>query len=514
MEPSGSTLTPHSDEDVAGDLLCTADVSGRLRRLAGPWHEVLGWTESELMGRPYLDFVHPDDLAETARIAAAVRDPDAQVVGFENRLATRSGGWRTLRWSAQSDGVSWYAVARDVSTFSTPFEPSAAASSRAAEEHDLLVAIMGSTHDAIFSQSLDGRIKTWNRGAEELYGYTSEEAVGRDVDELIVPDDRPRDGLLVIEQLLAGTKLERYETRRRRKDGRLLEISLTASAIHDGSGATVGVSIIDRDISDRKHAERARLELADGNTWEARIARALEADGFVLFAQPIIDLDGGRKQTEEMLIRMRGDRGEDDFIPPAMFMAVAERFGLINEIDRWVIEHAVPLAADGNGVAINLSGRSIGDPTMPGAIERCITGNGVDPRLITFEITETAAVMDLPRARMFAERLGALGAKLALDDFGTGYGTFTYLKHLPAHFIKIDGEFIIDMSHNAQSAELVTAITEVAQRFGIRTIAECVEDAETLAALPGRGVDYAQGYHIGRPGPHGRGAPRAVRCAR
>jgi PAS domain S-box-containing protein len=511
MEPTGSTLTPPGDGDVAQDLLCIADASGRLRRLAGPWYEVLGWTESELMGRPYLDFVHPDDLAETARIVRAVRDPDAQVVGFKNRVAAKTGGWRTLRWSAQSDGVSWYAVARDVSATSTSAEPRDRASSRAAEEHDLLVAIMGSTHDAIFSQSLDGRVETWNRGAEELYGHAAEEAIGRYADELIIPEDRPQDGRLVIEQVLAGTKLERYETRRRRKDGQLLEISLTASAIRDASGATVGVSIIDRDITERKRTERARLDRAAGNTWEARIARALEHDGFVLFAQPIIDLDGGRKQTEEMLIRMRGDRGEDDFVPPAMFMAVAERFGLINEIDRWVIEHAVPLAADGNGVAINLSGRSIGDPTMPGAIERCIAGNGVDPRLITFEITETAAVMDLPSARMFAERLGRLGAKLALDDFGTGYGTFTYLKHLPAQFIKIDGEFIVDMSHNAQSAELVTAITEVAQRFGIRTIAECVEDAETLVALPGRGVDYAQGYHIGRPRPHGRGAPRAVR---
>ena len=229
----------------------------------------------------------------------------------------------------------------------------------------------------------------------------------------------------------------------------------------------------------------------------AQVRHALAEQRFVLHAQPILDLRSNRVAARELLIRMLSETGE--VIPPGEFMPIAERFSLAGAIDRWVIRESLGLARH-ESVTVNLSARSIGDPAILRAVRDAVT-DGVDPRNLTFEITETAVLTDLTRAQVFVAALRELGCELALDDFGTGFGSFIYLKHLPARYLKIDMEFVRDINDDPTDKEIVRSIVGIAQTLGKETIAEGVESAAVLKTLRELGVDYAQGYYIGSPGP-------------
>jgi diguanylate cyclase (GGDEF)-like protein/PAS domain S-box-containing protein len=248
----------------------------------------------------------------------------------------------------------------------------------------------------------------------------------------------------------------------------------------------------------RKARAMARL------TWSQRIRDALERDRFVLHLQPILDLSSGQISHGELLLRMQGTRGK--LIAPGAFLPAAERFGLIHEIDRWVVRAAIDLIAESSWemppVGINLSGESIvGDPHLLPMIEQELQRKAVDPSNLIFEVTETAAIANMPEATRFARGLTDLGCSLALDDFGTGFGSFYYLKHLPVSYVKLDGEFIQNLPRSEVDEHMVKAIVGVSQALGIKTVAESVADEETIGLLQKHKVDYAQGFHVGRPEP-------------
>jgi EAL domain-containing protein (putative c-di-GMP-specific phosphodiesterase class I) len=203
----------------------------------------------------------------------------------------------------------------------------------------------------------------------------------------------------------------------------------------------------------------------------------------------------------ELLLRMHSVDGSRELIAPGAFLPVAEEYGLITEIDRWVIDRSAEIAAAGQPVQINVSARSISDESLVDYVKHAMTRTGANPATMVFEITETTLVSDETAARAFVERLHQLGCQVALDDFGTGYGGFTYLKQLPIDYLKIDIEFVGDLRENAASRNVVRGIVNLAQGFGLKTVGEGVEDQETLDLLREFGVDYAQGYHIGRPAP-------------
>jgi diguanylate cyclase (GGDEF)-like protein len=233
-------------------------------------------------------------------------------------------------------------------------------------------------------------------------------------------------------------------------------------------------------------------------SWAERIRAALDDGRFILYAQPMIDLESGEISHRELLIRMVGDNGE--VIPPSAFLPTAERVGLITEIDRWVTKEGLRLAKSGEKVSINLAGPSIGDPEVMRMVRAAIA-EGVDPTHLIFEITETAAMTNMEAARDFVAALSEFGCGVALDDFGTGFGSFTYLKHLPTSHLKIDTEFVRDILVNSTDREVVKSITDVAHSLGKRTVAEGVEDKETLEVLRAYGVDCAQGWFVGPPEP-------------
>jgi EAL domain-containing protein (putative c-di-GMP-specific phosphodiesterase class I) len=235
--------------------------------------------------------------------------------------------------------------------------------------------------------------------------------------------------------------------------------------------------------------------------WLARLRRALEQDLFVLHYQPIVSLADGRLSHHEALVRL-ADEPEGGVIGPASFLPAAERYGLIRAIDRMVLEKVVTLLADSPGsIAMNLSALSVTDPRMLGEIERVLALHGVDPGRLVIEVTETASISDMPRASGFCAGAQRLGCAIALDDFGAGFGSFHYLKHLPFSYLKIDGDFIRGLPRSAHDQLVVKALVGLVREMGQQTIAEFVGDRKTLELLREYGVDYAQGFEIGRPAP-------------
>jgi EAL domain-containing protein (putative c-di-GMP-specific phosphodiesterase class I) len=248
-----------------------------------------------------------------------------------------------------------------------------------------------------------------------------------------------------------------------------------------------------------------QAERRQRSSWIDRIHQALEQDLFVLHAQPILDIGKDEVSQYEVLLRMKGEDGE--LIPPGAFLGVAERFGLVQSIDRWVVSRAVALMDEllGHGeevrLEVNLSGRSVDDRELPNMIRRELDGSSVDPDNLVLEITETALISNMDDARKFAEILSRVGCRFALDDFGAGFGSHYYLKHLPLNYLKIDGDFIRSLPTSMTDQLMVKAMVQVAKGLGMKTIAEFVENEDTILFLKQYGVDFAQGFHIGRPAP-------------
>jgi EAL domain-containing protein (putative c-di-GMP-specific phosphodiesterase class I) len=207
----------------------------------------------------------------------------------------------------------------------------------------------------------------------------------------------------------------------------------------------------------------------------------------------------------ELLLRYEDDSG--DLVPPGAFLAIAERFDLICEIDRWVLGEAVRMLHEQHGagrdiaLAVNLSGRTMGDPGIGEYLESLLAARPIQPERLVIEVTETAAIVNIERARRLAERLHTLGCRFALDDFGAGFASFYYLKHLAFDYLKIDGEFVRQIVEDPIDQLVIEAVVNIARGLGTRTIAEFVGDDATIALLRRLGVDYGQGYHLGRPRP-------------
>lgn len=240
-----------------------------------------------------------------------------------------------------------------------------------------------------------------------------------------------------------------------------------------------------------------------GQTTSARIRAALIDNRLALATQPIHNLATGRIERYELLLRMAGEGGE--LLPAAAFIEVAERSGMVQELDRWVVARALELLGErqrsGSPVSlhVNISGATLTDLSVLEFIERRLDEGDADPGRCTFEITQTARVEDFDTAVGFADRLTEFGCEVAIDDYGAGFGPFHYLKRIPFDVIKIDGEFVRGLPRNDADQLTVQAIVQIARGLGKRTIAEFVEDEPTAALLREFGVDMAQGYHLGRP---------------
>jgi EAL domain-containing protein (putative c-di-GMP-specific phosphodiesterase class I) len=257
--------------------------------------------------------------------------------------------------------------------------------------------------------------------------------------------------------------------------------------------------IVFTDASTRWAADQRRARELENLNWVGRIRDALDEERLVLYAQPIMDVRSREVVMYELLLRMVDSDGT--IIAPGRFLPAAEQYGLIEDIDRWVLAEAIKLAARGQKVHFNISGKSLGSRVLINDLTRLLNETGADPGLLICEITETALASDEALNEAFVHDLSALGCQIALDDFGVGYGGFAYLKRLPITVIKIDIQFVRDLDTNYQNQHIVKATVNLAQGFGRQTVAEGVEAQALLELLEQYGVDYAQGFAIGLPAP-------------
>ncbi len=244
--------------------------------------------------------------------------------------------------------------------------------------------------------------------------------------------------------------------------------------------------------------------------WASRITQAIEEDRLCLYQHSIVALNQSTPvYYREFLVRMIDNEGK--LILPNAFIPAAERYNLMQSVDRWVIERVfrcLAIALDHGLMGdveplcfINLSGASLSDDGLTGFIHQLLEKHRLPPHMICFEITETAAITDFPNATEFVSTIKREGCRFALDDFGTGMSSFSYLKRLPVDFIKIDGSFVKNLRSDPMDYAIIQSISNIAHIGGMQTIAEFVEDEEVMALLRQIGVDFAQGYGIDHPAP-------------
>jgi PAS domain S-box-containing protein len=355
--------------------------------------------------------------------------------------------------------------------------------------------------EAMLTLDHRGTVTTANVAACALLGRQREELVGRSAHSVAHCPDAGHSE----EECLLGAAAHSGEDPAEdlfvRNDGASFDVSYTCAAL-DLDGELPGSVLVFRDVTETKRLRRDELAELDDFAWVLRIREALERGDFDLYEQPVVELSEGEIAGHELLLRLTVD-GELKL--PEDFMGIAERYGLARELDRWVAREGIRRAARGRAIHINVSSKSL-TPEFVDLVEREIDASGVDPQLLTFELGEAAVLDDRDAGGAFIRGLYRIGCHVAIDDFGNG--GFGRLKELPVDYLKIDVAFVRGLSRHPENRFVVEAVVKLAQGFGQATIAEGVEDLATLQILDELGVDFAQGFALGRPA-----APLAERRA-
>jgi PAS domain S-box-containing protein len=493
--------------EATPDGVWRIDADGRTDYVNRRMASMVGYSPEEMIGRQIADFMAPADLGIPHPARTHNRE-QGRIGVVEHALLRKDGTSCCVRVSqtaltdARGKHIGGLAILSDIT------EAKAQAAELSETVHFLAV-LTDSMAEGVCAIDSHGRITYMNQAAETLLGWTKDDLAGRSVHETIHgrQEDRSRYPLAdcpILDVLSTGQILHVEDDTFTRRDRQLLPVSYSAAPI-TAEGEIAGVVVVFSDVSVRRTAEQHRNRERETLNWVGRIRDALDEDRLVLYTQPIIDLHTREVVAQELLLRMMDRDGS--IIPPGRFLPAAEQYGLIEEIDRWVLKQAIKYAAGGLKVHFNISGKTLGSRELINDLTCGLRETGADPALLVCEITETALADDTAGAEVFVHELSALGCGIALDDFGTGYGGFTYLKRLPLAVVKIDVQFIQDLIENPQNQHVVKAIVNLAQGFERKTVAEGVETLATLDLLEDYGVDYAQGYAIARPAPNNTDTP-------
>lgn len=530
-----------------GMLMVTPE--GTISQVNLAFCRMVGYSESELIGKAYRSLIHPDDLPRAEEKMRMLREGEVDSYTIEKRYLLRDGRsiWVLLSASIirETDTTPAYRIGQvmDITALKRyqqellrmarydaltdllnrrAFQEAVDQYLAEAAQHQSPAALIYMDLDQFKfvndnmghqagDQLLQGIARLLRR---EMRSTDVVARLGGDEFAAFLPHTPPDKALEVARRLLEAVRRHVEVVAGKR-------ISTTASigiASFPGDGQTSQelLSAADLAMYMAKDAGRNQLCASDPTSpnqelmvarlsWEQRIREALEQDRFVLYWQPIRNLNDPQIRQYELLLRMVDKDGA--VIPPAAFLETAERFGSIHAIDRWVVKKAIALLAEhqqmGSDICleVNLSGRAFEDPQLLPMIREEFERTGVNPQNLILEITETAAIKDLDMACQFIETLRALGCRFAIDDFGTGFASLYYVKRLPVDYLKIDGSFITNLPRDPVDQQLVRAMVGVAQGLGKKTVAEFVSDEETVQLLQELGVDFAQGYHIGKPRP-------------
>jgi PAS domain S-box-containing protein len=475
--------------ESSSDLILVTDVAGTVVYANQAAEEMLGYQPDELAGTHFAVLVATEFEAEatsmTERATRGRPQPARHIVGRH-----RDGTSVNLRFSAAP-----LSGEDDVGGAALVFSDLSAQEQRERELAQLIrdnELILRSVGDGIIRIDPEGRITYANPAAGEILGCSHAELMGRDAHELLHHSHADGSHYPVadspIHASLRGEVIHRSDEVFWRPDATSFAVKYTSAPIRE-DGAIVGAVCVFADISDEKDREQeVRWELE----WQKRITGAVDGNRLLAYSQPIVDLRSGEQVQEELLVRMQGR--DEDIIPPIDFLPTAERIDMVQAIDRWMLGKALELVAQGRTVAVNVSARSLSDRRLLDDVRESLRSSGADPARLTFEITETAAAQHADAAMRFAASVRTIGCRLALDDFGTGFGALTYLKSIPAHFLKIDMDFVRGLPGDEGNQRVVRTIVDIASRHGQRTIAEGVEDEATAELLREFGVDYPQGH--------------------
>lgn len=529
----------------------TVDADGWIISVNRFGAQQLGHSRGELVGTSFIDTYYQDDCEAARRNFSSVLETPERLHRWEIRKLQKNGGWIWVRETARvvTDGTgatTVLVVCEDISetqllseklNYETNHDPLTGLKNRRRFERLLKDLLNNVWHDktthALCYLDLD-QFKIVN----DTCGHSAGDQLIKQIAELLEQCVRRQDILARLGGDEFGILLT-YCTREEALDiARQITETIEGFEFHwSGTrfkvSVSVGIVLINESNCDvenllsvadsacfeakdlgrnRVHlfcAEDATLERRIGEmVWVSRINHALVDDRLLLVLQPIAPISPSADNGDhyELLLRMRDDDGK--IIPPGQFLPSAERYNLASKLDRWVVQTALDWLRDNpimlerlHLCSINLSGQSLGEEALLKFIFEQLEYEQVPPEKLCFEITETGAIGNLRAAQHFIGVLKERGCSFALDDFGSGLSSFAYLKHLPVDYLKIDGLFVRDIGSNSIDRAMVKSINDIGQVMGKKTIAEFVENDEILRILADIGVDYAQGYGIGRPMP-------------
>lgn len=530
--------------------MALADQNGIILQMNHAGAAMVGYTMTELIGKSFAEFTHPDEMEFSVQQMRKMFGGELDAYNLTKQYRHRDGHyiWADVHTTLVRDqqGTPSYMVvqARDITE------------QRYLSEKLNYQASHDSLTDLINRREFEKRLDQLRESAlsrdsvhtfcymdldqfkiiNDTFGHAAGDELLRQLCSLIQGGVRGRDTLarlggdefgLLMENCPMSDALKAAETLKGRIDdfrfmweGRVLSVGVSMGLVEIGRDCGTTVDLMkaaDSACYMAKDDGRNRIRVyseTDGDTkshrsemlWATRIQEAILKDELFLVGQPIQGLYSNDKGMEfiELLLRIQDDKG--NLVSAAAMLAAAERYHLTTKIDEWVVEKACSsILSNANQLerialcSINLSGHSLSDMDFLHYIENIVDKYAISPGKICFEVTETAAISNFSRACKFMETLRARGFSFALDDFGTGLSSFNYLKQLPVDYVKIDGDFIKDIVNSPTSLAMVKSINELGHVFGKRTIAEYVESPEILTKVKSLGIDYAQGYCIGKP---------------
>lgn len=533
---------------TAHDLVWSMDINGNWTYLNAACLHIYGYTAAELLHKPFADLQVAESKDHDSQAFNSVIAGN-ELLGHETVHLDKSGQPKYMSFNAcphfNSDGSVQYitGTARDI-TEQKAYE----AELTYQTQHDKLT---GLKNRSFFQQELEGLINRLPRSDEhcaliyldlDQFKYVNDTIGHAAGDDLLIEvsqllKGKLRDGDLLARfggdeftillyntdesaaEVVAHNLLGFFDSYRFFSDSQLFNITCSMGITHltqqtnsaDSalSHADIACNIAKKQGRNCFHVYDPANKQIDGMTedigWATRVKKAYENDHFSLVYQPIVSINNGTVKDYEVLLRMNLDDGQR--ILPGGFIPAAERFGLINNVDRWTVSRAMHALLklheknDNIRFAINLSGRAFEDKELLSMIQGILDNTGLEPSCLTFEITETAAIANINAAKTFIAKLKDMGCQFALDDFGTGLCSFAYLKNLPVDKLKIDGSFVQSLDTSKVDRAMVQSMNQIAHALGKQTIAEFVQNEKTLSILKDYGVDFAQGHYLGKPLP-------------